>query len=51
MIKCLKSEVCGTHEQCTVHCWKVKTCGWKKKKRKRGSANTDPNGYLVSTLS
>ena len=51
MKKCLKSEVFGTHEQCTVHCWKVKTRGWKKKKtqtwiRKHGSKRI-PSVYTL----
>ena len=55
MKKLLKSEVCGTHKQYTTILFNVEkskhVAGKKKekkkreKKRKRGSANTDPNGY------
>ena len=54
MKKLLKSKVCETHEQCTGALFtaeKLKHAMGKKKmgkKRKRESANVDPNGYLVS---
>ena len=35
---------------CTVHCWKVKTCGWGGKKKKERNANADSNEYVEGEL-
>ena len=47
MKKLLKSEVCGTREQCTGALFTTEKSkhAAKKKKGKRGSTNADPNGY------